>query len=355
MSTVAQQQGIRRRFPRQYPGLESDIQPVPVNSRYTPPLKNIELLEVAHIFSRLECRILQGSAQVLQNHTLSEDQREPDEQQRLIRLEKADRDLLDVHGGKYQFSVGYLKDRELLREWGFAAAVHRELFRQDPTSNDQENYQIATASAKGLEKLASPLPAALKLAAEKGSLDVLTRNAIGDKYLFLDAIINLLHEKLSTNRQLPTWESISENLKELSSKASVSKVTTTDENIGSKAFSIILWTTFFITVFCSGPMLAYAWNFSDRKPGLWAEEDFFFLLQGCILQVFSLCVSAFSLMRGRTVPVAAWLLPSGFAVVLTIFSPFFYCFVSKWWSSFVVSMAASVQAFLVLQIALYNM
>ncbi|KAM5510027.1 hypothetical protein FOXYSP1_12993 [Fusarium oxysporum f. sp. phaseoli] len=107
MSTVAQQQGIRRRFPRQYPGLESDIQPVPVNSRYTPPLKNIELLEVAHIFSRLECRILQGSAQVLQNHTLNEDQREPDEQQRLIRLEKAGRDLLDVHGGKYQFSVGY--------------------------------------------------------------------------------------------------------------------------------------------------------------------------------------------------------------------------------------------------------
>ncbi|KAF4950784.1 hypothetical protein FGADI_7980 [Fusarium gaditjirri] len=354
MSTATQQQGIRRRFPRQYPGLESDIQPVPVSSRYTPPLKNIELLEVAHIFSRLECRILQCSSQVLQNETLDEDQREPDEQQRLIRIEKATRDLLDVLGGRHQFSEGYLKDRELLREWEFAAAVHRELLRHDPT-NDEKNIQIATASAKVLEKLAAPLPAALKLAAEKGSLDVLTRNAIGDKYSFLDAIINLLHEQLSTDRQLPTWENISEHLRELSSKASTSKTTPTDQAMSSKAFSIVLWTTFFVTVFCSGPMLAYAWNFSDRKPGLWAEEDFFFLLQGCIMQVFGLCVSAFPLMRSKTIPVAAWALPSGCAVVLTILSPFFYCFVSKWWSSFVVSIAAAVQAFQVLQIALYNM
>jgi hypothetical protein len=102
-------------------------------------------------------------------------------------------------------------------------------------------------------------------------------------------------------------------------------------------------------------MFAYASKFSDPKPGAWAEEDFFFLLQGCILQVFSLCVSAVSLVKSRTVPVAAWVCPSGFAVILTIASPLLYCFVSKWWSSFVVSMAASVQAFLVLQIALYNM
>lgn len=95
-----------------------------------------------------------------------------------------------------------------MREWDYAAIVHRELLRHDPTSNDQTNYQIATASAKSLEKLAFPLPIALRLAAQKGSLDVLTRNAIGDKYLFLDAIINILHEQLTTNRQLPTWYDI---------------------------------------------------------------------------------------------------------------------------------------------------
>ncbi|VTT77162.1 unnamed protein product, partial [Fusarium fujikuroi] len=300
MSTATQQQEVRRRFPRQYPGFISDIQPVPVSSRYTPPLKNIELLEVAHIFSRLECKILECSAQVLQNQTRDEDQREPDEQQHLIRIEKARSDLLDVHGGKYHFSEGYLKDRELLREWDLAASVHRELLRQDPASKNEKNIQIATDYAKILQKFASPLPAALKLAAEKGSLDVLTRNAIGDKYLFLDAIFNFLHEQLSTNRQFPTWENMSENLGELSSKASASKARATDQNIGLRAFSIVLWTAFIVTVFCSGPMLAYAWNFSDRKPGIWAEEDFFFLLQGCIMQIFGLCVGALPLMRSKT-------------------------------------------------------
>lgn len=173
--------------------------------------------------------------------------------------------------------------------------------------------------------------------------------------MFLDAIFNFLHEQLSTNRQFPTWENMSENLGELSSKASASKARATDQNIGLRAFSIVLWTAFIVTVFCSGPMLAYAWNFSDRKPGIWAEEDFFFLLQGCVMQIFGLCVGALPLMRSKTVPAAAWALPSGCAVVLTILSPFFYCFVSKWWSSFIVSIAASVQAFLVLQIALFNM
>ncbi|GKU19373.1 unnamed protein product [Fusarium langsethiae] len=76
--------------------LESNIQSVPVSSRYAAPLKDIKLLEVAYVFSRVESRILDAAAQVLQNNTQDEDQREPDERQRLIRLDKARRDLLDV-------------------------------------------------------------------------------------------------------------------------------------------------------------------------------------------------------------------------------------------------------------------
>jgi hypothetical protein len=75
-----QQQGIRRRAPRQYPGdpglllnktqhrsllnfLDGPINitgilPFPVNSKYAKPLETPELLEVAHVSSRLECQIL---------------------------------------------------------------------------------------------------------------------------------------------------------------------------------------------------------------------------------------------------------------------------------------------------------
>ena len=118
--------------------------------------------------------------------------------------------------------------------------------------------------------------------------------------------------------------------------------------------SLILWITFFSTVVCGGPMLAYACNFSDHQPGSWAEEDFFFLLQGSIMQVFGLVVTVISLTKNESVPVAAWALPSVLTLVLTLISPLLYCFVPKWWSSFCTLVAASTQSFLVLQLALYS-
>lgn len=101
-------------------------------------------------------------------------------------------------------------------------------------------------------------------------------------------------------------------------------------------------------------MLAQAWNYSEHQPGSWAEEDFFFLLQGCIMQVFGLIVTAIALTKNKSVPVAAWALPSVLTLVLTLVSPVLYCFVPKWWSSFCTLVAASIQAFLVLQLALYS-
>jgi hypothetical protein len=101
-------------------------------------------------------------------------------------------------------------------------------------------------------------------------------------------------------------------------------------------------------------MLAYAWNFSDHQPGSWAEEDFFFLLQGSIMQLFGLVVTVITLAKNKSVSIAAWALPSVLTLVLTVVSPSLYCFVPKWWSSFCTLVAGSIQAFLVLQLALYS-
>jgi len=104
---------------------------------------------------------------------------------------------------------------------------------------------------------------------------------------------------------------------------------TTHTQQSTTRISLILWITFFSTVVCGGPMLAYAWNFSDHQPGSWAEEDFFFLLQGSIMQVFGLVVTVISLARNKGVPVAAWAVPSVLTLVLTLVSPLLYCFVPK--------------------------
>ena len=72
------------------------------------------------------------------------------------------------------------------------------------------------------------------------------------------------------------------------------------------------------------------------------------------MQDFSLVVTVITLARNKGVPTAAWALPSVLTLVLTVVSPSLYCFVPKWWSSFCTLIAASIQAFLVLQLALYS-
>jgi hypothetical protein len=72
------------------------------------------------------------------------------------------------------------------------------------------------------------------------------------------------------------------------------------------------------------------------------------------MQVFGLAVTVISLAKNKSVPLAAWAVPSVLTLVLTFVSPLLYCFVPKWWSSFFTLVAASIQAFLVLQLALYS-
>jgi hypothetical protein len=70
--------------------------------------------------------------------------------------------------------------------------------------NQQEREKIGS-SAKLFERLAEPLLGALKFAAGSGSLDVVTRHSMGEKYTHLDEIVNVLHAQTGEPRGLPTW------------------------------------------------------------------------------------------------------------------------------------------------------
>ena len=218
-----QHQGIRRRAPRHYPGpsLEQDaitktpltrnspgssiieITPVPVNSKYADPLESPELQELAHIFSRLECQILAFVRDVME----LENRRgaPPENMQACSRLEKTRQALHEVHVGTYQFSAGYLKDVELLPAWIAAGNVHRDLFKSAFDRCNQQEREKIGSSAKLFERLAEPLLGALKFAAGAGSLDVVTRHSMGEKYTHLDEIVNVLHAQTGEPRGLPTW------------------------------------------------------------------------------------------------------------------------------------------------------
>jgi hypothetical protein len=159
---------------------------------------------------------------------------------------------------------------------------------------------------------------------------------------------------VSSKAAVPEIKATAQNMVDRILKSKPSHLSSADDSKSTARISLILWITSFSTVVCGGPMLAYAWNFSDHQPGSWVEEDFFFLLQGSIMQVFGLAVTVISLAKNKSVPVAAWAVPSVLTLVLTFVSPLLYCFVPKWWSSFCTLVAASIQSFLVLQLALYS-
>lgn len=95
--------------------------------------------------------------------------------------------------GTYQFSVGYLKDVELLPAWMVVAKVHRELLKSAFDRCDKQGREKIGSTAKSFKRLAEPLLGALKLAAGSGGLDVVTNAAIREKYQNLDEIVDVLH------------------------------------------------------------------------------------------------------------------------------------------------------------------
>jgi len=179
------------------------ITPVPVNSKYANPLETPELQELAHIFSRLECQILGFIRDLME---VEAERGAPSEKMQMCsRLEKTRQALHEVHVGTYRFSVGHLKEVELLPAWVVAAKVHRELFKSAFNRCDQQGREKIGSTAKSFKRLAEPLLGPLKLAAGSGSLDVVTKAAIREKYQHLDEIVDVLHAQTGEPRHLPTW------------------------------------------------------------------------------------------------------------------------------------------------------
>ena len=178
--------------------LATNLPPIPVSSKDGDALRNVELRAVAHIFSRVECEILQPLTTLSWTDMRWKNRQLPENE--WVRFVQAHQDLRDVHAGKRQFSVYYLKDRALLPWWELVAEpsrYSRGLRRMLLRSSEERGQRV--------EEMALALPEALKEAARKNRLDVDTRKAIGDKYMVLDKFINHDCAKTYRMRRLVTW------------------------------------------------------------------------------------------------------------------------------------------------------
>lgn len=95
---------------------------------------------------------------------------------------------------------------------------------------------------------------------------------------------------------------------------------------------------------------ALAYYYSDHLPGTTKDADFWFLLQGCITQVFTLIISGIPLKADSRLRKRIWVPPMILALICTLIAPPLYLTAPTEWSSFVVLIATGIQAFMVLQL-----
>ncbi|KAI1015759.1 hypothetical protein LB505_012012 [Fusarium chuoi] len=113
----------------------------------------------------------------------------------------------------------------------------------------------------------------------------------------------------------------------------------------SGTFTTILWLTFIGTTLSNVWTFALAYNYSDHKPGTTKDADFWFLMQSCITQGFTLIISGIPLRANPVLRKRTWVPPMLLALMCTIIAPPLYLTAPTEWSSFVCLIATGIQAF----------
>lgn len=158
----------------------------------------------------------------------------------------------------------------------------------------------------------------------------------------------------SSPNPVPAVNNVSRQRPGLSSLPSASTNIEQAQQLPIARISMLLWASVAVTIAAGVPLLTQAWRFSDHEAGARSDDDFWFLIQQTIMQLLGLLVSTIPLRQRKDIPYLAWAAPTGVCAITTILSLALYCVVDKWWSSFCGVLAGAVQAFLVVQLALYG-
>lgn len=116
--------------------------------------------------------------------------------------------------------------------------------------------------------------------------------------------------------------------------------------------TIFLWLTFLITGLCNVWTFSVGYGLSPHESGTTQDSDFWFLLQGCISQVFGMGYMIIPLLKTAQVRRRFWLPPTVVAMVCTALAMPLYVVSPKEWSAFCMLTGSAIQAFLSLQLAL---
>src|SRR6202007_2604109 len=97
---------------------------------------------------------------------------------------------------------------------------------------------------------------------------------------------------------------------------------------------------------------AFGYRYSEHKPGTTEDADFWFLIQASAIQMLSISMSCIPLYNTSQLPKRVWIPLTIIALLCTLLAIPLYTYLPTEWSNFLSMIGGSIQAFMVLQIAL---
>jgi hypothetical protein len=107
-----------------------------------------------------------------------------------------------------------------------------------------------------------------------------------------------------------------------------------------------------VTTVAGVPIFALGYRYSEHKPGTTEDADFWFLIQASAIQMLSISMSCIPLYNTSQLPKRVWIPLTIIALLCTLLAIPLYAYLPTEWSNFLSMVGASIQAFMVLQIAL---
>ncbi|KAH7171666.1 hypothetical protein DER46DRAFT_677233 [Fusarium sp. MPI-SDFR-AT-0072] len=324
------------------------LSPSIINSNYGPALTNEELYAVARSLSKLDQFLLLYCQHFYQQISSGDLNPGDVSAQRLALNDLEDlqtiiNQIQDVNNGRFVFSSLYLKERHILYYWGRAFSF----LSQNLLAGD-EIHQPSLGNLKRITEYAADIEGALLDAGAAGVLSSDYRLVLSERWDLLESAFNLYHQHSQSPRTVARWPEIARKVQ------AATKVTPLDTKAGlptqSGTFTTILWLTFVGTTLSNVWTFALAYNYSDHSPGTTKDADFWFLMQSCITQGFTLIISGIPLKADPRLRKRTWVPPMLLALVCTVIAPPLYLAAPTEWSSFVGLIATGIQGFMVLQL-----
>ncbi|KAK0751301.1 hypothetical protein B0T18DRAFT_361708 [Schizothecium vesticola] len=327
-----------------------------VSSQFSSPIKNESLKSLARRLQSLDSipiTIVEKLYEVILTTRLDgEDPKAKSWARQSLRdINSIWQQFRDINMNRHTFGTDYLTDGNIIGYWTKTFSHMSQFLSRLP--EDPATKENIGKLGEIIDRMAA-LEEPLLLVASRGTLNADILASIGERWSRLDCMAESYRDAVPSLRKLKSWENVVQSIE-------LAMADTQKPQPGNKAtpgpvsltkITALLWLTFLITALCNVWTFSEGYRLSPHDSGTTQDSDFWFLLQGCISQVFGMGYMIIPLLKKTQVRRRFWLPPTIVAMICTVLAVPLYVSSPKEWSAFCMLTGTAVQAFLSLQLAL---